>query len=220
MSNKTLSINDSLYEYILQHSLREHAQLAELRQLTASHEWARMQIAPEQGQFMALLLELTGAKNIIEVGTFTGYSALAMALALPTDGQIICCDISSEWTDIGRPFWKKAGVEALIDLRIAPALDTLDELIKQQQQGKFDIAFIDADKTNYLNYYERCLELIHPGGLIMFDNTLWNGDVANTDVNDEDTIAIRALNERLHEDERVSISLVPIGDGLTLARKR
>ncbi len=220
MSNKTLSINDSLYEYILQHSLREHAQLAELRQLTASHEWARMQIAPEQGQFMALLVELTGAKNIIEVGTFTGYSALAMALALPAEGQIICCDISTEWTDIGRPFWKKAGVEALIDLRIAPALDTLDELIKQQQQGKFDIAFIDADKTNYLNYYERCLELIHPGGLIMFDNTLWNGDVANTDVNDEDTIAIRALNERLHEDERVSISLVPIGDGLTLARKR
>jgi len=219
MSNKTLSISDSVYQYILQHSLREHAQLTELRQLTAKHEWARMQIAPEQGQFMALLVELTGAKSIVEVGTFTGYSALAMALALPADGQIICCDISKEWTDIGKPFWKQAGVETLIDLRIAPALDTLDKLIKQHQ-GNFDMAFIDADKSNYLNYYERCLELLRPGGLILFDNTLWDGDVADSTINDEDTIAIRALNDQLHKDERVSISLVPIGDGLTLARKR
>jgi len=219
MSNQTLSISDSVYKYILQHSLREHAQLVELRQLTAKHEWARMQIAPEQGQLMALLVELTGAKNIVEVGTFTGYSALAMALALPADGKIICCDISKEWTDIGKPFWKQAGVEALIDLRIAPALDTLNKLI-EQHRGNFDMAFIDADKSNYLNYYERCLELLRPGGLIMFDNTLWDGDVADSAINDEDTIAIRALNDQLHKDERVSVSLVPIGDGLTLARKR
>lgn len=220
MSNRTISLDDRLYDYLLANSLRESQTQQQLRKLTAEHEWARMQIAPEQGQFMALLVELTGARKIIEIGTFTGYSALTMAAALPADGQLICCDISQEWTDIGWPFWEEAGVTARIDLRLAPALETLDALLEEQQAGQFDMAFIDADKTGYEAYYERCLELLRPGGLVMFDNTLWNGDVADPQKQDEDTVAIRALNKKLHDDERVSLSLVPIGDGLTLARKR
>ena len=179
-----------------------------------------MQISPEQGQFMALLVELIGAERIIEVGTFTGYSALCMAQALPEHGELVCCDTSKEWTDIGRPFWREAGVEGRIHLHIAPALDTLDNLIEQCRAGYFDMAFVDADKTNYLNYYERCLTLLRRGGLLLFDNTLWDGAVADPGVQDDDTRALRELNDTLHKDERVSISLVPIGDGLTLARKR
>jgi len=220
MSNRTLAVDDRLYQYLLDHSVRETPVMRELRELTLQHELARMQIAPEQGQFMTLLVELLGAKRMIEIGTFTGYSALCMAQALPPDGQLICCDVSETWTAMGFPFWERAGVRDRIDLRIAPALDTLDDLIQAGETDRFDMAFVDADKTNYLNYYERCLKLLRPGGLVMFDNTLWGGSVADPTDQDQDTVALRELNDWLHQDRRVSISLVPIGDGLTLARKR
>lgn len=220
MSNRTVNLDDRLYQYLLDHSLRESDLQQRLRQTTAQLEMSRMQISPEQGQFMALLVELTGARRIVEVGTFTGYSALAMAQAMPEDGELICCDLNEEWTDIARTFWKEAGVENRIQLHLAPALATLDALIDQGRAGEFDMAFVDADKTNYEYYYERCLQLVRPGGLLMFDNTLWGGAVADPEDQDEDTRALRALNDRLHRDERVSISMVPIGDGLTLARIR
>ena len=220
MGNRTLNLDETLYQYLLDHSVRESTLRRRLREVTAKQEMSRMQIAPEQGQFMALLVEFIGAERIIEVGTFTGYSALCMAQAMPEHGELVCCDISKEWTDIGRPFWREAGVEQRIQLYIAPALDTLDSLIEQGRTGSFDMAFIDADKTNYLNYYERCLTLLRRGGLLLFDNTLWDGAVADPGVQDDDTRALRELNDTLHKDERVSISLVPIGDGLTLARKR
>ncbi len=220
MSNRTLNLDEALYQYLLDHSLREGDLMRKLREITAQHEMSRMQISPEQGQFMALLVELLGADRIIEIGTFTGYSALCMAQAMPEHGELVCCDISEEWTDIARPFWREAGVEERIRLHLAPALDTLDDLIEQGGSGRFDMAFIDADKANYLNYYERCLTLLRPGGLLLFDNTLWGGAVADPDKQDADTQALRKLNDRLHKDQRVSISLMPIGDGLTLARKR
>jgi len=220
MSNRTLEIDDRLYRYLIEHSLRETPVMGELRALTLEHELARMQIAPEQGQFMALLAELIGARQAIEIGTFTGYSALCLAQAMPADGRLICCDTSEEWTDVARPYWERAGVIERIDLRIAPASETLDALIRGGETGRFDLAFIDADKTGYLSYFERCLELLRPGGLVMLDNTLWGGSVADPTNQEEDTLALRELNDRLHEDPRVSISLVPIGDGLTLARKR
>lgn len=219
MSNATLPLNEDLYRYLLDHSLRESELLRELREVTAQQELSNMQIAPEQGQFMALLVELLGAERIIEVGTFTGYSALCMAQALPTQGELICCDLSREWTTIARAYWQKAGVDDRIRLHLAPALKTLDQLLAQGEAEKFDMAFIDADKPNYLNYYERCLKLLRSGGLLMFDNTLWDGAVADPKDQEPDTIAIRELNKTLHRDERISISLVPIGDGLTLARK-
>ena len=220
MSNRTLAIDDRLYRYLVDHSLRESALMRELRELTQGHEMAHMQIAPEQGQFMALLVELLGAVQIIEIGTFTGYSALCMAQAMPAGGRLICCDINPESTAIAVDFWERAGVRDRIDLRIAPALQTLDKLLSDGAAGGFDMAFIDADKTNYDNYFERCLQLLRPGGLLMFDNTLWNGAVADPEDQAADTLALRALNHRLLGDERVSLSLVPIGDGLTLARKR
>ena len=220
MSKRTLNLDDTLYQYLLDHSLRETVLLRTLREITSQKELSRMQIAPEQGQFMALLVELLGAEHIIEIGTFTGYSALWLAQAMPKHGELICCDISKEWTDIGRPFWRDAGVEERIQLHLAPALETLDKLIENGETGSFDMAFIDADKTNYLNYYERCLTLLRRGGLLLFDNTLWGGAVADPAEQDADTQTLRVLNDRLHHDERVSISLVPIGDGLTLAKKR
>jgi predicted O-methyltransferase YrrM len=220
MSNRTIPIDERLHGYLLEHSLRESDVKRRLRGLTASLEQSGMQIAPEQGQLMALLVELIGARRIIEIGTFTGYSALCMAEAIPADGTLICCDLSEEWTGIARGFWREAGVEERIDLRLAPALETLDALLAQGGEGQFDMAFIDADKTNYTRYFERCLTLVRPGGLILFDNTLWDGRVADPDDQDEDTRAIRALNDRLLGDQRVTLSLVPIGDGLTLARKR
>ncbi|MCB1786689.1 MAG: class I SAM-dependent methyltransferase [Gammaproteobacteria bacterium] len=220
MSNRTVTLDDRLYDYLLRYSLRETPVMRQLREMTADHEHARMQIAPEQGQFMALLVELMGARQIIEVGTFTGYSALCMAQSLPEDGRLVCCDVSREWTDVGIPFWERAGVRERIDLRIAPALQTLDTLIAAGGGDSYDLAFIDADKTNYRNYFERCLQLVRPGGLLMFDNTLWGGAVADPEDHDEDTLALRTLNELLLVDQRVSVSLVPIGDGLTLARKR
>ncbi len=220
MSNRTINLDETLYQYLLDHSVRESALQRGLREVTSQLEMSRMQISPEQGQFMALLVELLGAERIIEIGTFTGYSALCLAQAMPEQGELICCDVNKEWTDIGRRFWRDAGVEARIDLHLAPALDTLGNLIKYGEAETFDMAFIDADKTNYLNYYECCLALVRRGGLILFDNTLWGGAVADPSDQDADTQALRELNERLHRDERVSISLVPIGDGLTLARKR
>lgn len=220
MSNRTINLDDRLYQYLLDNSLRETPLMRELRERTAQHEMAGMQIAPEQGQFMGLLVELLQPQQILEIGTFTGYSALWMAQALPEGGRLVCCDLSREWTDIGRPYWERAGVAERIDLRIAPALETLEHLLVQGASGHFDMAFIDADKTNYPHYYEYCLQLLRPGGLILFDNTLWGGSVADPQHRGEDTQALRTLNRQLHADERVSLSLVPIGDGLTLARKR
>lgn len=220
MSNKTLNLSDRLYEYLLSVSLRESDVLAELRQETAQHPMKSMQIASEQGQFMQLLVHLIGAKKALEVGVFTGYSALCVAMALPTDGKLVACDVSEEYTAIAQRYWQEAGVADKIDLRIAPALTTLDELLATGQAGTFDFAFIDADKENYQNYYERALQLLRPGGLIAVDNVLWGGSVADPSVQDDSTNAIRAFNQAIHHDERVTLSMLPIADGLTLALKR
>ena len=220
MSNQTFTLSDRLYDYLLANSLREPEILRQLREETARHPMSMMQIAPEQGQFMALLMQLMGATKTLEVGVFTGYSSLAVALALPPDGKIIACDVSEEYTAIARRYWEAAGVADKIDLRIAPALNTLDQLLAEGHTGTFDFAFIDADKANYQEYYERSLQLIRPGGLIAIDNVLWSGKVADSQVQDNQTQKIRALNQKLHQDQRVTLSLVPIADGLTLALKR
>lgn len=220
MSNRTIALDDTLYRYMLNTSLRENEIQHRLRRETMQLEMANMQIAPEQGQFMALLVELMGASRLIEVGTFTGYSALCMAQAMPADGKLVCCDINPNWTAIGERYWQEAGVADRIELRIAPALDTLDALLTEEGSDAFDMIFIDADKINYTNYYERGLKLVRKGGLLMFDNTFWGGAVADPAEQDEDTVAIRSLNGKLHEDQRITLSLLPLGDGLTLARKR
>jgi predicted O-methyltransferase YrrM len=220
MSNRSIGLDGRLYEYLLSASLREHPVLAALRAETASHPRVNMQIAPEQGQFMALLVKLLGATRCIEVGVFTGYSSLAVALAMPATGRLVACDISEEYTAVARRHWEQAGVAGRIDLRIAPALETLDAMLAAGGAGAWDFAFVDADKGGYPEYYERLLELLRPGGLIAVDNTLWDGDVADPGNQEPDTLAIRAFNEKLHADERIDLSLVPIGDGLTLARKR
>ena len=219
MSNRTIELNDRLHQYLLDHSLRETELARRLREVTAQLPMARMQIGPEQGQFMALLVKLLQAQRILEIGTFTGYSALCMASALPDNGQLVCCDMSEEWTAIGKPFWEEAGVAERIDLQLGPAIETMDRLLTDTQKQPFDIIFIDADKTNYHPYYERGLQLLRTGGLLMFDNTLWGGSVADPQDQTPDTIALRELNNLLRDDPRVDISLVPIGDGLTLARK-
>jgi predicted O-methyltransferase YrrM len=219
MSNQTLGFDPNLYQYFQETSLREPEILVQLRQETAKHPMATMQISPEQGQLMALLVQLMGAKKTLEIGVFTGYSTLAVALALPADGKVIACDIDKEYTAIARSFWHQAGVADKIDLHIAPAIETLDKLIEQGQANTFDFAFIDADKSNYDNYYERAIQLVRPGGLIAIDNVLWGGKVADRNIQDNRTKAIRDFNQKLHRDERVIISLVPIGDGLTLALK-
>jgi len=219
MPNKTLNLSDRLYDYLLSISLREPEILTRLRQETAQYPRSGMQIAPEQGQFMALLIQLMGATKALEIGVFTGYSALCVALALPSDGKLIACDISAEYTSIAQRYWQQAGVSDKIDLRIAPALRTLDQLLEEGHAETFDFAFIDADKQNYLNYYERALQLIRSGGLIAIDNVLWSGDVANPAVHDASTQAIRTFNQTLHTDNRITLSLLPIADGLTLARK-
>jgi len=219
MSRRTLDLDDTLYDYVLAQSLREHPLQAALREATRKQRHAGMQISPEQGQFMALLVKLIGARRAIEIGVFTGYSALTVALALPDDGTLLACDISEEYTSIGRPFWEAAKVAHKIDLRLAPATETLDACLKEGGAGTFDFAFIDADKTAYDAYYERCLQLLRPGGLIAIDNVLWSGSVAKP-ATDDDTVALQALNRKIHHDERVDLSLLPIGDGLTLARKR
>lgn len=220
MSNKTFTMSDTLTAYMQKVSLREPDVLTRLREETSQQSMAMMQIAPEQGQFMQLLVKALGIRRAIEVGVFTGYSALCVALAMPDDGRIVACDVSTEWTDIARRYWKDAGVDHKIELRIAPAVETLDTLIGEQLENKFDFAFIDADKAGYKDYYERALVLIRPGGLIAIDNTLWNGNVADESNQTESTQAIRDLNRHIHADERVDISLLPIGDGLTLALKR
>jgi caffeoyl-CoA O-methyltransferase len=220
LSARTLNLTDRLYDYVMAMSLREAPVLARLREETAQQPSAMMQISPDQGQFMALLVELIGARHCLEIGTFTGYSALAVALALPADGRIITCDINRETTEIAQRYWAQAGVDHKIDLRLAPALETLESLMAEGAAGRFDFAFIDANKEDYDRYYEAVLSLMGPGGLIAIDNVLWGGSVADPDKQDEDTRAIRALNAKLKSDERVSLSLVTIGDGLTLARKR
>jgi caffeoyl-CoA O-methyltransferase len=220
MSNRSITLTDSLYDYMNEVSLREPLLLLALREETSELTQRSMQIAPEQGQFMALVARLIGARRCLEVGVFTGYSSLATALALPDDGRIVACDVSEEWTSVARRYWKRAGVEHKIDLRLAPATRTLDALLAQGQAGTFDFAFIDADKTNYLEYYERTLALLRTGGLVLVDNTLWSGRVADPEIADADTVALRHFNEVLHRDERVDLSLLPLGDGLTLARKR
>lgn len=219
MSTRTLSLDDSLHAYLLANSLREPPVLERLRTATAALPNSIMQISPEQGQFMQLLVRLIGARRCIEIGTFTGYSALAVALALPADGHIVACDVSVEWTDVARRFWREAGVDSKIELRLQPALLTLEEL-ERTSAGPFDFAFIDADKTSYFAYYEKVLGLLRPGGLIAVDNTLWSGRVADPEDQDADTRALRAFNERVHRDERVDISLLPLSDGLTLLRKK
>ena len=215
MAGRAPFLPESVSRYIEEHSVREPQILRELRAATAPLPNAGMQIGADQGQFMALLVQAIGAKRCLEIGTYTGYSALAVALALPKDGTIVCCDVSEEWTAIGRPFWKKAGVEKKIDLKIAPALETLKKL-----QGPFDFVFIDADKENYLNYYERCLQLLRRGGLMAVDNVLWSGEVANERARDALTVALRKFNDYVHKDERVALAMLSIGDGLTLALKR
>ena len=220
MANQTLGLNTQLYDYLQAVSLREPEILIQLRQETAQHPMAQMQIAPDQGQFMALLVQLMGAKKTLEVGVFTGYSSLVVALAMPPEGNVIACDVSEEYTSIARRYWQQAGVADKIELHIAPTQETLKSLLAEGQAGTFDFAFIDADKSNYEIYYEHALELVRPGGLIIVDNVLWSGRVADPQVQDNRTKAIRSLNQKLHQDQRVTLSLVPIGDGLTLALKR
>ncbi|RQW84380.1 MAG: SAM-dependent methyltransferase [Methylococcus sp.] len=220
MKNKSVQLDDDIYTYLLSVSLREPEVLRQLREETASHPHGGMQIAPEQGQFMALLVELIGARRVLEIGVFTGYSSTCMALALPPDGRLMALDLSVEYTETARRYWQLAGVADKIELRLAPALESLDRLIEDGASGNFDLAFIDADKGYYDAYYERSLRLLRPGGLLLIDNVLWGGKVADATVYDDDTQAIRALNQKIHADDRVTAVLLPVADGLTVARKR
>ncbi|HVY98992.1 MAG TPA: class I SAM-dependent methyltransferase [Dongiaceae bacterium] len=219
MARRTLDLDDRLYDYLLGVGVRESDLLKELRNETLKLSGAGMQIGPDQGAFMHLLVGMIGATRALEIGTFTGYSSLCVASALPADGKLICCDVSEEYTSIARNYWRRAGLESKIELRLGPAVATLDQLI-EAKVPQFDFIFIDADKTNYPNYYERALQLVRTGGLIAVDNVLWGGDVADPSVDDADTNAIRALNDKVRADERVTLSMIPLGDGLTLARKR
>ncbi|EJM91321.1 putative O-methyltransferase [Pseudomonas sp. GM74] len=220
MTARTLNLDDNLYQYLLDVSLRETPLLKRLRDETQALPMARWQVAPEQGQFLALLVKLTGARRLLEVGTFTGYSALCMAAALPADGSLICCDIPGDYNAIARGYWQEAGLAGRIDLRLAPALETLAGLERQGQGGQYDLVFIDADKANYPAYLEHALRLLRVGGLAVFDNTLWSGRVLEASPESADTRAIQALNRALKDDVRVDLSLLPLGDGLTLCRKR
>ena len=220
MSRRSLGLSDALHAYLLRTGVREPPLLSRLREETARDPMARMQIAPEQGRFMELLVSILGTRRAIEVGTFTGYSALWIARALPPDGLLVCCDISETWTRVARRYWAEAGLDDRIRLHLAPALETLDGLLAQGEAGSFDFAFIDADKKGYAAYFERCLRLLRPGGVVAVDNVFWDGAVVDETAADEDTQAIRAFNERLAADDRVALSVVPVGDGLALARKR
>ena len=222
MSSRTLPLDDNLWRYLLDHSLREHPELSALREATRSHPRAEMQVSPEQGALMQMLVKVLGARRTLEVGVFTGYSALAVALALPWDGRLLACDLNPEYTAVARPFWQRAGVMERIELVHGRALAVLDDRLAQGERGCYDFAFIDADKVNYDGYYERCLELVRAGGLLAIDNVLWSGRVTlpvRPD-RDPDTAALQRLNDKLHQDGRVDLAMVPIGDGLTLARKR
>jgi predicted O-methyltransferase YrrM len=220
MSNKSIQLDNRLYDYLLSVSLREPGVLRQLREETASHPYGGMQIAPEQGQFMAMLVDLIGARRVLEIGVFTGYSSTCMALALPPDGRLMALDLSVEYTETARRYWQLAGVAEKIELRLGPALASLDRLIEDGASGSFDLAFIDADKGHYDAYYERSLRLLRPGGLLLIDNVLWGGKVADPSVDDADTQAIRALNQKIHGDDRVTAVLLPVADGLTISRKR
>ena len=220
MSRFSINLSEEVYKYLHSVSLREDAILQQLREETSSHRWGAMQVSPEQGQFMGLILKMIDAKNVIELGVFTGYSSLSMAQALPDDGRIIACDVNEEYTNVARRYWQKAGVQDKSDLRLAPGLETLAALLSAGEQGTFDFAFIDAVKEEYKEYYELLLDLVRPGGIMAFDNVLWGGSVANPEKQSDETNAIREFNSFIHQDERVDISMLPIGDGLTLARKR
>lgn len=220
MASKWNFIADPIRTYIFEHSVRDTALLRELRETTAKEPMGRMQVSPDQGQFLAFLVQAIGARRCLEVGTFTGYSALCVAQALPADGRLTCIDKSEEWTAVARGFWERAGVSTKIDLALGPALPILDGMLEEGQASTYDFAFIDADKANHAHYYERCLRLVRSGGIIALDNTLWSGAVADPADQEPDTSSIRALNDFVHRDERVSIAMLSIGDGLTLALKR
>jgi predicted O-methyltransferase YrrM len=215
-----IGLSKELREYVLRHGIREHPVLAGLREENQRERGGSMQVAPEEGALLAFLVRLLGARRVLEVGTYTGYSSTAMALALPPDGRLVCCDVSREWTDIARRAWTDAGVADRVDLRLGPAAETLDEMLSAGEAGTFDLAFIDADKTGYDDYYERALQLVRSGGLVAIDNVLWSGRVADPSVQDEDTRAIRALNDKVASDERVDPVMTSIADGLTLALVR
>ena len=219
-ANRTLQLTADIYHYLQEHAVHEHSILCELRHMTLSLPAGGMQVSPEQGQFMHFLIELISAKKVLELGTFTGYSALWMALALPVDGKLITCDVDTKTTNIAQKYWRNAGVAEKIELRLAPALETLDTFIENQEQGTFDFAFIDADKRNYRAYYEKTLLLLRAGGLLVIDNVLWQGAVADPTITDPQTESIRALNKRVYDDERVAMVMLPVSDGITLVRKR
>ena len=217
---KSISLTPELYDYLLAHSLRETDVQHRLREETETRPMALMQAPPEEAQFLALLIELIDARRCLEVGVFTGYSTLAMALALPDDGRVVACDIDEEVTTVGQSYWREAGVDQRIDLRIGDARETLQGLIDGGEAGTYDFAFLDADKTGYADYYEQILTLLRPRGLLVIDNVLWNGAVADPSKSNDSTDALRALNTKLHADERITLSLLPVGDGITLALKR
>lgn len=219
MSRTTIILTAALHDYLRSISPEEPSVLSRLREETAAYPEADMQIAPEQGLFMHLLVKLTGARNILELGTFTGYSTLCMAMALPPHGRIVTCDIDTKWTEIAQRYWKEARVGNRVELHVGSALDTLDAMLAEGQERRFDLVFIDADKENYIGYYEYAMKLLRPGGLVIADNVLWSGKVIEPDVMDKDTVAIRAFNQYLKNDSRITLSVIPIGDGFALAVK-
>jgi predicted O-methyltransferase YrrM len=220
MSTRTISVDDRLYDYILRVSVRETDLMRRLRAETAKMPEGGMQVSPEQAQFMAFLVEALGVRSALEVGVFTGYSSLAVAQAMPPGGKLVACDLNDAWTRIARKYWREAGVEDRIELRLGPGLDTLAQLSREGRDGTFDFAFIDADKESYVSYYEKCLALVRKGGIIGFDNVLWSGRVADPADHAQSTECIRKLNAHLTNDARIALTLVPIGDGLTLVRKK
>jgi len=217
MANQTINLNETLYQYLLDNSLREPDVMSRLRSVTAALPDSMMQVAPEQAQFMQLLIRLMGAKQVLEIGTYTGYSALAMALALPAEGKLTCCDLNKDSMSVGLPFWKEAGVHEKINFMEGPAVKSLNSLLDAGLENSFDFAFIDADKVNYQQYFELCLNLVKQGGLVLIDNTLWGGAVCDENDKTESTIAIREFNQQISRDKRVVLSQLPLADGVTMA---